>query len=85
MDVIIELTISALGLLGSKIIPAVTLMSTIEGFQNNEAGRRKIPVEWGHPWGVWMQAGLDGTGNTTDPNDPHLIGAGGPFPNVYLL
>lgn len=55
---------------------------TINGLDSN-----LMPVRpgLGKPWSVWIQCGLDGSTNRTLPDDDPLQGAGGPFPNVYLL
>lgn len=66
--------------------PSLTLMNGIRATQDYESGPRPPPAEWGRPWIVGIQAGLDGTsGNLTNPDGTNLVGAGGPFPNVYLL
>lgn len=39
----------------------------------------------GEPWSAWIQSGLDGATNSTNPDDEPLQKSAGPFPNIYLL
>lgn len=78
---IIGVVSSAIGLAQSSVF----MMGAIIGMENNDRGKKELPEELGKPWTVWMQAGLDGSSNTSNPDDPHLIGAAGPFPDIYLL